>query len=155
MEIRRAEEKDIPGLAKLLRQVLEIHHAGRPDLFRGGVRKYTDSQLAQILSDDKRPVFAAFSDGKLAGYAFCVMKESVGDNILTDMKSLYIDDLCVDEAERGKHIGKALYDHVIAFAKKEGCYNVTLNVWTCNEGAMKFYESMNMSPQKICMETIL
>jgi len=32
---------------------------------------------------------------------------------------------------------------------------VTLNVWCCNESAMKFYESLGMKPQKIGMEAIL
>ena len=75
--------------------------------------------------------------------------------ILTDIKTLYIDDLCVDERKRGRHIGKTLYDAVIAFAKEQECYNVTLNVWSLNENAMKFYQSCGMIPQKIGMETLL
>ena len=42
MTIRRATAADIPQIDELLRQVLEVHHAGRPDLFKGGVKKYTD-----------------------------------------------------------------------------------------------------------------
>ena len=155
MEIRRADISDTGSLNKLLRQVLEIHHAGRPDLFKGNVKKYTDSELADIIRDDQRPIFAAFDDGELMGYAFCILKHFPDDNILTDIRTLYIDDLCVDESARGKHIGKALYEHVLAYARSIGCYNVTLNVWTCNRGAISFYEAMGMKPQKIGMETIL
>ena len=154
MEIRRAEISDIAGINALLRQVLEIHHKGRPDLFKGGVKKYTDEELEAILKDDKRPVFGAFDGDRLLGYAFCVVKEQ-SSNILTDIKTLYIDDLCVDEKERGKHIGKSLFDYVTAYAGEIGCYNVTLNVWSCNEAAEKFYRSMGMKPQKTGMETIL
>nr|MCR4790816.1 GNAT family N-acetyltransferase [Treponemataceae bacterium] len=67
----------------------------------------------------------------------------------------YIDDLCVDENIRGQHIGKSLYDYVLQFAKEEGCYNLTLNVWTLNPNAMKFYEKCGLLPQKIGMEKIL
>ena len=74
---------------------------------------------------------------------------------MTDIKTLYIDDLCVDENSRGQNIGKNLYNHVIAFAKENECYNVTLNVWSCNESAIKFYEKCGLRPQKIGMETIL
>ena len=155
MEIRRAEISDINGINKLLRQVLEVHHNGRPDLFKGGVKKYTDDELADIIRDDKRPIFAAFDGGKLIGYAFCVIKQFPDDNILTDIKTLYIDDLCVDEDERGKHVGKAVYEYVLGYARSIGCYNVTLNAWTCNEGAVRFYEKMGMTPQKIGMEQIL
>jgi ribosomal protein S18 acetylase RimI-like enzyme len=79
----------------------------------------------------------------------------VNNNILTDVKTLYIGDLCVDETLRGQHVGKKLYDYVLAFAKENGFYNVTLNVWSCNEGAMKFYEKCGLKPQKVGMEVIL
>ena len=154
MEIRRASVSDIDGLNRLLRQVLEIHHKGRPDLFKGGVKKYTDSELEELLKDGKRPVFAAFEGEKLIGYAFCVIQEQ-SSNILTDIKTLYIDDLCVDEKERGRHIGRTLYEYVLGYAKSIGCYNITLNVWSCNEAAMKFYESVGMKPQKTGMEMII
>ena len=76
-------------------------------------------------------------------------------NILTDVKSLYIDDLCVDEEKRGLHIGKELYEYVLLYAREQRCYNVTLNVWSCNVSAMKFYEKCGLVPQKVHMEKIL
>ncbi len=156
MKIRRAEEKDMNGINHLLCQVLMVHHNGRPDLFKGNVKKYTDEELLQIIKDDKRPIFVGVDEKEhVLGYAFCVFQQHVNDNILTDIKTLYIDDLCVDENIRGQHIGKQLYEHVLVFAKESGCYNVTLNVWSCNEGAMKFYEKCGLVPQKIGMEKIL
>ena len=144
------------GINKLLKQVLMVHHNGRPDLFKADVKKYTDEELAAIISDDTKPIFvAADEDGTVMGYAFCVYQQYVNNNILTDVKTLYIDDLCVDEDLRGQHVGKQLYDYVIAFAKEREFYNVTLNVWSCNEGAMKFYEKCGLKPQKIGMEVIL
>ena len=74
---------------------------------------------------------------------------------MTDVKTLYIDDLCVDELARGQHIGKILYDYVIEFARKNGFYNVTLNVWADNKNALLFYEKLELKTQKICMEKIL
>ncbi len=154
--IRRATEKDISGINRLLEQVLTVHHNGRPDLFRANAKKYTDQQLAQILRDDSRPVFCMVDEHEqVLGYAFCVFIQHISDNILTGIKTLYIDDLCVDEAVRGQHIGKRLYEYVCAYAKESGCYNLTLNVWTCNESALKFYEKCGLKPQKIGMETIL
>lgn len=156
MRIERAVKSDIPGINHLLNQVLMVHHEGRPDIFKANVKKYTDKELLVILADDTRPIFAAKDEsGNVLGYAFCVMQQYLNNNILTDIKTLYIDDLCVDETLRGQHIGRQLYDYVLAFAKEQGCYNVTLNVWACNEGAMKFYEKCGMKPQKIGMETIL
>lgn len=156
MEIRRAKEQDMDGINKLLLQVCLVHHNGRPDLFKYGAKKYTDDQLKAIIRDDSRPIFTAVSeDGSVLGYAFCVFQQHIGDNILTDIKTLYIDDLCVDETLRGKHIGSQLYNYVLSYAKEAGCYNVTLNVWSCNESAMKFYQACGLKPQKVGMETIL
>lgn len=157
--IRRAQPQDIPGLEDLLLQVLTVHHEGRPDLFRPNVRKYTREQLQEMLGDDARPIFVAVEPnapaGSILGYAFCVHQQHVDDNILTDVRTLYIDDLCVDAAARGKHVGSRLYKHVLDYACEQQCYNVTLNVWALNENALKFYERMGLAPQKYGMEVIL
>ena len=156
LEIRRAVNADIPGLDRLLEQVLTVHHNGRPDLFKANAKKYTDEQLQEILADDSRPVFVAVDDsGAVLGYAFCIFQQHLHDNILTDIKTLYIDDLCVDETIRGQHIGSKLYDYVVGFARESGCYNLTLNVWACNESARRFYEKCGLTPYKYGMETIL
>ncbi len=156
MLIRRAENIDIPKINDLLRQVCLVHHNGRPDLFKYGAQKYADEELIQIISDDEKPVFVAVDeDNTVLGYAFCIFERHINDNILTDVKTLYIDDLCVDESLRGKHIGKQLYDYAASFAKESVCYNLTLNVWNCNESAMKFYEKCGLKPQKTHLETIL
>ena len=156
MNIRRAVLSDMPGINKLLNQVLMVHHNGRPDLFKANVKKYTDEELAEIIEDDQKPIFVAVDDSdEVLGYAFCVYQQHINDNILTDVKTLYIDDLCVDEDKRGLHIGTQLYDYVVDFAKKNDFYNLTLNVWSCNESAMKFYQACGLVPQKVGMEKIL
>lgn len=156
MQIRRATTADMDGINKLLLQVLMVHHNGRPDLFKANVKKYTDEELAAIIADDSRPIFVGVNEQEeVLGYAFCVFQQHINNNILTDIKTLYIDDLCVDEDKRGMHIGKQIYDYVLGFAKEQGCYNVTLNVWSCNESAMKFYEKCGLMPQKVGMEVIL
>lgn len=154
MEIRRAEARDTEKIKDLLSQVLTVHHNGRPDVFKPNCRKYTDSELEEIIKDDERPIFV-YDDGGVFGYAFCIIKRTEGDNILCDMKTLYIDDLCVDEAKRGMGIATALYVYVKEYARSIGCYNLTLNVWECNPGAKRFYEKMGLVPQKTVMETLL
>ncbi len=155
-DIRRAEDKDTEAVLRLLVQVDMVHHNGRPDLFNGPATKYTAAQLKDIFADENTPVFVWTDEqDRVCGYAFCVLKQFVDDNIMTDIKTLYIDDLCVDENVRGQHIGRELYEYVLAYARSVGCYNVTLNVWTLNESAMKFYEHCGLVPQKIGMEKIL
>ena len=156
MTVRFACEKDIPQMNSLLYQVERVHQQGRPDLFKEGAKKYTDNELKAMLKDKTKPIFAAVDENDvMKGYAFCVFQEHKGDNVLTDIKTLYIDDLCVDENCRGQHIGSVLYEAVKKFAKEQGCYNVTLNVWECNPSARKFYEKAWLKPYKTGREVIL
>jgi ribosomal protein S18 acetylase RimI-like enzyme len=156
MLVRRAEIKDISGLLRLLVQVDMVHHTGRPDIFKGPATKYDEEELKSIISSSTTPVFVCVDEeDNVLGHAFCIHKQEVDNSVMTDIKTLYIDDICVDEKCRGKHVGKMLYDYVLEYAKKTGFYNITLNVWTCNPGAMKFYESLGFLPQKIGMEMIL
>ena len=155
MEIRFAKAQDVPGMIKLLRQVGKVHHDGRPDLFRCNAQKYSASQVLEMLDKKDAPIFVAVEEDKVLGYGFCVMEQYREHSVMNDRLTLYIDDLCVLEECRGKHIGSAIYQEILRYAKYRGCYNVTLNVWSCNESAMKFYESMGLKPQKVGMEAIL
>lgn len=156
MLIRPAIASDLEGIARLLDQVLMVHHEGRPDLFKAHTRKYTDEQIAELIADDMRPVFVACDEaGEVLGYAICQWEIYEGHNTMVDRKTLYVDDICVDEAARGSHVGKAVYEHVLGFAREQGAYNLTLNVWSCNPGAMAFYEAMGMKPYRVGMEQIL
>ena len=152
MNIRLATSRDIPGIIDLLQQVGEVHHNIRPDLFRAGAQKYNEADLEELLKDPARPIFAAVEEEKLLGYCFCILEETTGNPVLMDDKTLYIDDLCVDEATRGKHVGKALYEYTRAYAKEIGCRSVTLNVWCGNDSALRFYEKRGLKPRKIYME---
>ncbi len=152
--VRRAAQGDIPRMIDLLYQVHDVHAQGRPDLFKIGAKKYTEEELSEILKDEGKPIFVAEDNGTVLGYAFCVFQPHEGLNT-PRFTTLYIDDLCVDESARGKHIGRTIYEYVTAFAKEQGCYNITLNVWTLNEAALGFYKSLGMNVQKYTMEQIL
>ena len=147
--IRRAEKKDIPGIISLLHQVNMVHHVLRPDLFKPHTTKYNEQELEALLGDDTKPIFV-FDDGAILGHAFCMITE-----VKDDIKTLYIDDICVDEKARGKHVGKALYEYVRDYAESIGCNNITLNVWEGNDAALSFYKNMGMKVQKTTMEIVL
>ncbi len=152
MEIRRAEAGDANAINRLLYQVAQLHAEGRPDVFKPAAKKYTDEELLRIVADDSTPIFVACEKGEVVGYAFCVYQSKKNEGLLQDKTTLYIDDLCVDERSRGSGIGRALYNHVTAFARGQGFDEITLNVWAFNEGAYRFYEKMGMQKQRIIME---
>lgn len=152
MNIRRAKKEDIPQIEELLYQVQKVHSDGRPDLFKAGEKKYTTEELETLVKNDEKPMFVA-EDDVILGYAFCIFQHH-GSSMYNNT-TLYIDDLCVSEKSRGYKVGTKLYEFVLDFAKKNGCYNVTLNVWDCNESAKIFYEKCGLSIQKYGMEKIL
>ena len=155
MTIRPACPADAGDILSLLRQVNNVHEKNRPDLFIKDKTKYTADELAALLADDTRPIFVAEQDGRVCGYAFCVLQSHAGCNNLHDGVTLYLDDLCVDEAVRGTGIGKALFSHVRDYARDRGVYNLTLNVWDKNDAAMAFYNACGFHIQKYGMEMIL
>lgn len=156
MIIRNAKEKDADRILELLVQVNNVHSDNRPDLFLRDKTKYTKDELLAIISDDSKPIFVGVDDNdRVLGYAFCVFQSHIEDNNFPDIVTLYIDDICVDEKERGKHVAGQIYDYVKNFAKEQGCYNVTLNVWDKNDAAITFYKKCGFKIQKYGMEVIL
>lgn len=152
--VRKACKDDIGRIIKLLHQVDMVHHELRPDLFKPYTTKYDEQELEALLDDDTKPVFV-YDDGEVLGHAFCQLTEVRDHKLLVDAKTLYIDDICVDEAARGRHVGKALYEFVVDYARSAGCHNITLNVWEGNGPAFCFYKNMGMQVQKTGMEVIL
>ena len=152
--IRKAEKRDIPSIIELLHQVNMVHHVLRPDLFKPYTTKYNEQELEALIGDDSKPIFV-YDDGGVLGHVFCMITEVKGDKLLQDLKTLYIDDICVDENARGQHVGKALYEYVRDYALSIGCNNITLNVWDGNDAALSFYRNMGMKVQKTTMEIVL
>ena len=154
--VRRAEQGDSERIMQRLSEVLELHAKIRPDIFISGTTKYTQSELADIISSDNTPVFVAADDEDVVqGYAFCIMKQQPFSTNMKSFSTLFIDDLCVDENCRGQRVGTRLFDYVKEYAKARGCYDVTLNVWEGNDSARAFYEKKGMFVKETQMEIIL
>lgn len=154
MDIRYAQSQDIDDILHLLGQVNLIHHLGRPDIFKKAT-KYTRDQLEKLIKDERRPILVAVENNHVLGYMFGIFEITHGDNILIDDKTLYIDDICVDENARGQHVGQTLYEATKNFAREHGCRRITLNVWSFNDSAKSFYEKMGMHPLKTTLEDVL
>ena len=156
MNISRAQIKDIPAIIKLLSEVLELHAAIRPDIFKPGTTKYTNDELAKLIKDDQKPIYVAVNDeDEVLGYVFTQLQEQPFSTNMVQFKSLFIDDLCVDSAARSQGVGRALLDFVKEEGKRLGCYEITLNVWAGNDSAIRFYEKNGLKTKETTMEYIL
>lgn len=153
MQIRRAIIDDIDRLLALLSQVLEVHAELRPDLFVSGTTKYSREDLKEMLKDENNPIYVATINDYVVGYAMCEIR--IPTSNMYPNKIFHLDDLCVDDKYRHQGVGEALYNHVVNEAKKNNCYEITLNVWPSNKAALKFYEKMGMKTRSIIMEDII
>lgn len=155
MIIRRANLNDIHSINRLMYQISQTHAKIRPDIFVANAKKYSDGELAELIEDFNRPCFVAVNEqGEVAGYVFCEGQKT-RSAIQQPIKTLYIENFCVDKNARRQGVGTELYAYVKRFARAEKFYNVTLKVWANNDGAVKFYENLGMKPQQLTMEEIL
>ncbi len=152
MVIRKAKKNDIEAISNLLYVVHDLHASNRSDIFKKGKSKYSNEELATIIENKQTPIYVAEEKNQVVGYIFCIYQEISNHQSLEDQKTLYIDDLCVDENYRGKHIGTSLYNHAKIMAKANGCTQITLNVWSFNTSAFEFYKKLGLSPLKVYME---
>ena len=151
--IRRAIISDIPKINDLLRQVLEVHANGRPDIFKRGTAKYSDEKLKTMLNSQNAPIYVAVdAQGKVVGYAFCQYRSIQDSPFIHDVKYCYIDDICVDKNVRGQGVGTSLFEYVKMQSKLDGYDEIRLNVWSLNESAIRFYQKLGFSPLSMILQ---
>lgn len=153
--VERALPRDTEDVLALLTEILRIHRDGRPDIFSDHGAKYTAEDLEKLFSDPMTPSFTVREDGEFRGYALCRFTFSDGTPPKRAAKTLYIDDLCVLSAHRGKGLGTHMIESLKLFAKEESCDRVELNVWEFNRGAMRLYGQCGFSTQRRQLEFIL
>ncbi len=153
--VRFATKEDIGAIETLLEQVLLVHHNGRPDIFKECGKKYSREELEELIENEDFPVFVYEEDGKVLAHCFCKIIDREDTPATYPYKTLFIDDLCVLDTERGKHIGKKMMEYVRGWATGQGFYNITLHAWKCNPQAVEFYKALGMKVQQYTMEEIL
>lgn len=153
MDIRKAEEQDIPQIMNLLMQSAEIQHELNPTLIKEDCSKYSENDILQLMQDETRSIFVAVQNETVYGYCICSINETFDDPFLVDHTSCCIEDLCVDENKRGTGIAKELYEYTYTYARNIGCSHLNLKVTASNTRAVKFYEKMNLKLESYVMET--
>jgi GNAT superfamily N-acetyltransferase len=133
LHIRPAEPADVTVVLRLIRGLAEYERA--PDA--------VTATEADLLRDGfgPRPLFhvvLAEWDGAAIGFAFYFFNYSTWQG----KPGLYLEDLFVDPAFRGRGVGKALLVHLARIAVTQGCGRYQWQVLDWNEPAIRFYESM-------------
>ena len=131
--LRAAIKEDCPQLMDLIKE-LAIYEK-EPDAVTVSMEHFVDSGFGA------NPVWwavVAEVDGKVVGCALYYIRYSTWKG-----QRMYLEDLIVNEAWRGKGIGKALLDELIQIAKDKGYSGIMWQVLDWNEPAINFYKKYN------------
>ncbi len=133
LRIRRAAASDVPEILALIRELADYEHA--PD----EARATADDLLRDGFSAAPRFfVELAEWDGRVAGFAFWFFNYSTWQG----RPGLYLEDLFVRPAFRGRGLGKALLLRLARIAVDRGCGRFQWQVLDWNEPAIAFYEAL-------------
>jgi len=150
--IRSAVKEDYPGVHQLLRQIAELHAEWRPDLFLPNAKLSVIGYRKCLKKAKQNPVLVAVMDGIIVGHLFAKIVHIKQMPHIKKRRVLYVGDLCVDGTCRGYGIGRRLMEEAQRLAHAHHCETLELNVYQCNESAVKFYERLGFAPQRLTLE---
>lgn len=131
--IRRAVKEDCPRLLELVTELAIYEKA--PNDVTVTLEHFTESGFGD------KPVwwsFVAEEDGAIHGFALYYIRYSTWKG-----QAMYLEDIVVTEAMRGKKIGKLLFDRLIVEAKEKKFNRIIWQVLKWNEPAINFYKKYN------------
>jgi GNAT superfamily N-acetyltransferase len=133
INIRRAVKEDCPRLMELVQELAVFEKA--PDQVTVTMEHFVESGFGP------NPVWWAFvaeEDGKVQGFALYYIRYSTWKG-----QRIYLEDLLVSEAMRGKGMGKLLFERVLQEAKDNNYSGMVWQVLDWNEPAINFYKKYN------------
>lgn len=153
INIRTAVIEDCKRIRPLQKEIADLHHKGRPDLFKTEARYFAKEAFAERINDPKHTIYIAETDnGEVAGYAFAWIISYRNHPTYIDFDCFYIDDICVLKSYQRNGIGRRLFECCKAKAQEQKCKTIELGVWEFNTDAIGFYENCGMTARVRRME---
>ncbi len=149
MMIRDMKLEDYDAVDTLMQQLHKIHVNGRPDLYVEMEHPYSKEELTEKIYNKEVITLAAEEENRIVGLCIVVIRHRSG---MVNMKTAYVDDLVVDQSYQHRGIAKSLFQKAEERAKALGAERMDLTVWSFNENALKFYQSIGMVPQRYILE---
>ena len=133
IKIREGQKEDLARILELIKELA---------IYEKALHEVTNT--VEMMEEDgfgDHPVFGFFvaeSEANIIGLALYYYRYSTWTG-----KRLYLEDIIVTQQERGKGVGKLLFERTIEKAKEEGCRGLTWQVLDWNEPAINFYKKYN------------
>lgn len=152
MLIRMATHADSAQVNVLRRQVNDLHALGKPEIFRYGFNVELQEHLFTYLdSADKAVLVVETADG-IVGYACLEFVDRLETAYSHARRYLHVGEFGVDEKHRRQGIGRALFAGIQSLGVSRGYGRIELDVWSFNEDALRFYESIGFRSYRSYME---
>lgn len=133
--IRRAVQEDCPRMLELVHELALYERA--PQEVTVTMEHFIESGFGP------NPVWWAFvaeEDGMIQGFALYYIRYSTWKG-----QRMYLEDIIVTEAARGRKLGKLLMDALVEEAKEKKFVGIVWQVLEWNEPALNFYRKFNAS----------
>lgn len=130
VRIRPGEKGDVPRALELVRELAEYERA--PEAVTTTVEAMTKDGFGP---SPAYRMWVAERSGKVVGIAICYVRYSTWKG-----RMLYLEDIVVTANERGRGIGKMLFDTCRRIASEEGYNGMMWQVLDWNEPAIRFYQ---------------
>jgi GNAT superfamily N-acetyltransferase len=134
LTIRQCEESDLPALHTLYRQL----HNGK-----------TDATLEEIIAGFQAmrafpgcEVYVADIDAQVVGTFVLYLLPNMTRH---GRPAAILENIVVDEGQRGRGIGRAMLEFAHGRARKEGCYKLSLTSNAARTEAHEFYRRCGMT----------
>ncbi|MBI3520672.1 MAG: GNAT family N-acetyltransferase [Bacteroidetes bacterium] len=133
IEIRKGTRTDIPQALNLVRELAIYEKA--PNEVEVTIDEMTEWGFG---TDKQFDFYVALLDGVIVGMALYYFKYSTWKG-----KCLFLEDIIVTEAHRGKGLGKLLFDKVVQVSKEMKVRRMEWQVLDWNTPAIEFYKNYN------------
>ena len=147
--IRLAAEQDYDAVARIMRQVHNMHVDWRPDIYIDidPILPY-DMYLAHL---EEQQVIVAEVAGEVVGLIIYLTR-NISGGPMRERKVLYVDSMAVEEQYRGQGIGHKLFDYVLRLCQEQQYDGLELQVNAKNAAARAMYEKYGFTEKSITME---
>ena len=152
LTVRYAKRDELERVNELRRAVSELHANGRPDIFRPGFGGDFSERVYSAFDEEDTDVIAAVCGGTVCGFALIHRIDKPESPYMCARKIYHIEEFGVDSDFRRRGVGSALIGFCRSEAARTGFGRISLDVWSFNESALKFYESLGFRTSRSYME---